>query len=127
MITTLFLLFTLTSSAEKIFSCYKPINPYDPTFSQGQEMFMDILVEDSEQTVISLSRMAGREVQFKKSSPLRISDDFSTISLRIEGGYLSMVYLGGTSWGAFLKQTSEADFPIENEFMCRELLDITKL
>lgn len=91
---------------------------------------MDIMVADTEnskETIISLSRMAGREAQFKVSSPLAISDDLSTISLRIQGGYLSLVYLGGTTWGGFLRQTSEADFPIENEFICRELFNITKL
>ncbi len=123
------LIATLTQgsfASEKLFSCYRPINPYDPSFGQGQEMFLDIYSTNEIGTRLEMARMEGEKLIIKTGKVLNYNEEQSTVSVRFERGLLSMVYMGGIYWGAFLNNDQDPSFPQENEFMCRELVDITE-
>lgn len=108
-----------------MFNCHVPINPYDPNFQQGDEKFLKVFFHKSVNLIsLQASDMTGVLPELKESLKwsYNINEDLSNLSARITNGYLSMVYLGNSYWGAFLKNQE-----IEDEFLCREILNLDTL
>ena len=124
----IFLLFILSNSiyATALFKCELPISLFNSGFEQGQELFMDVLLEDNEPEVMLFSG-SGPKAHVNKNLAVEyvgFSADRSTfvISWGAEGSYLSMVYLGNKTWGAYLRyENPENSFPKESELICKEL------
>ena len=116
------------SEQQKLFRCYKPINPYDPTFQQGKEKFLDIFIFKDQDNAKSLSfdlfDMSGslNVLPSDLTSKPTIGSDFTTFSSHWEGGFVSMVFLGANNWGAHLEHGGYTE-----EFMCQELIRLEDL
>jgi hypothetical protein len=108
------------AQANTLFSCYVPINPYDSSFSQGDELFLDIEIDENETIELAISAMGGPTFTLPTLRKSEANATSSTFSGSFENGYLSMVYLGGKRWGAFVSQKSFDELDSELEFMCRE-------
>lgn len=112
------------ANSSKLFRCYKPINPYDLSFEQGQERFLNVYIDNLEKVSFEHFDMSGDLTllpQGLKVMPT-IGKDFTTFSAKWERGFLSMVFLGGDNWGAHLNHQGQ-----QEEFMCQELIKLETL
>ena len=115
-----------------IFKCQLPITPFDPDFQQGQELYLDVLWQEQSPKVL-LYRSFGPKVEVNKEVAIRrfgFTNSHSSFLVSWEGreSYLSMVYLGGETWGAYLKYENPLQgLPVQSEFMCKEATDVTQL
>jgi hypothetical protein len=129
---TLVLIINQATFSSTVFRCQVPVTPFDTGFQQGQELYMDVSYKQGKPEV-KLYRLAGDKLLVHENQEIYkygFSDDFSTFytSWVNTKSYLSMVYLGGKRWGAYLKlQPNPSSFPNESEFMCNEAKDITSL
>ncbi len=117
-------------SAEVIFKCHQPFNVFDPSFQQGEELYMDISVEGTE-VKLDFSRAFGASfypINSKDTSFFGFGDGANSFSARWGEQYLSMVYMGNLNWGAFVKIGENSyDLSSEVELLCRESVDILEL
>ncbi len=120
-------LISLSSSAEVVFKCHQPFSVYDPSFQQGEELYLDVEID---QMGVDLDFGRAYGPSFKPVSEVA-TDQFgfdagtNTFGARWGKRYLSMVYLGNLSWGAYVKLGSnEYDLPEEVELQCREAVDV---
>lgn len=124
---------------EKVFRCYTPINPMDPNFQQGSEVFIDIYYSKNDQKSYVISKPpVGPDVKIydqEETQKTRFDMKGSTIFLswvtQGERVYSSMVYMGSGQWGnvmqlsdvAKTRDPSLAD-KIELELYCQETRDL---
>ncbi len=141
LVTTLILCssFAQAQDYEKIFRCYTPINPMDPNFQQGSEVFVDVYYNKKEEKSYAISKPAvGPDVviyQGEETEKSRFDMKGSTIFLswiqEDERAYTSMVYMGGNLWGAVMQLSNLAkqrdpslSDKVELELYCRETRDL---
>jgi len=78
--------------------------------------------------IIKIFRGSGSKTIVEENSVLiyhGFNDDQSNYVVRWKESYLSMVFLGGRTWGGFLKyENSTHNYPQENEFICKEAKDL---
>ena len=122
-------LLSMPSFAQTIFKCHKPFSVFDPSFEQGQELYLDISIKNSAVTV-EFSQGFGPELNpFNKSEMDRFffSEDMTHFVSHWGENYLSMVYLGNLSWGAYVNVgDNDLGLPEEVEMQCRENVDIAE-
>lgn len=126
----LLLSLSTVTQAEVVFKCYKSMSVMDPAFEQGTELYVDISIE-AQRVDLDFGRAYGPSyIPTQEIQPARFgfSDDTSYFSARWENGsYISMVYLGG-QWGLVTSLSeefrAELDLPKEEEFYCRENVDV---
>jgi len=120
------------ATAVTIFKCQLPVSNFDPTFQQGQELYLDVLWENQAPRVL-LYRSFGPKVEVKKNLPMLsfgFANAYSSFQVTWLGrkSYLSMVYLGGETWGAYLKYENPVQgLPKESELICTEKINVTQL
>lgn len=120
---TIFLTFlSLNVAAVKLFDCEKPVGPFSSDFQQGDELFLDVLLNDEGMGELKIFRLYGKELilPLVDKEGIRANLDGGTFTMRWQNGYLSMVYLGGKTWGGFVSQKTYDLIPKENEFLCQE-------
>lgn len=120
-------LISLSSSAEVVFKCYQPFSVYDPSFQQGEELYLDVEI-DQNGVNLDFGRAYGpslKPVAGMTTDMFGFDEGTNTFGARWGERYLSMVYLGNYNWGAFVKiDSNEYELPEEVELMCREALDV---
>ncbi len=120
-------LITFSSSAEVVFKCHQPFSVFDPDFQQGQELYLDIVIE-KEGVDLDFGREYGpslKPVAISATDQFSFGEDSNTFGARWGDRYLSMVYLGNYNWGAFVKVgENEYDLPREVELLCKEVVDV---
>ncbi len=141
LVTTLILCSSLVQAQdyEKIFRCYTPINPMDPNFQQGSEVFVDVYYNKEEEKSYVVSKPAvGPDVviyQAEEIEKTRFDMKGSTIFLswihEEQRAYTSMVYMGENLWGAIMQLSELAKLrdpslnnKVELELYCRETRDL---
>jgi len=126
----------IASETDIVFKCHLPQSVFDPNFEQGTELYMDITFNvESKEPQITLYGNEGpiiRPFEENTSSAFGFSSDFSSFGSRWNNSYLSMVYLGGKSWGAYLRietlpQERPNSLTHESEMQCTERIDIMTL
>lgn len=131
---SLFLVLSISSKAMTIYKCHQPFNVNDPNFQQGDELYLDIALEGlGEKTGLRMDfgRSFGPTMVAMKSEEtdrFSFGADVSTFTAFWKNKYLSMVYIGNFTWGAYIKVgENEFDLPREIEMICKEEVDILDL
>lgn len=105
-ITLSFALTTTSNAGTKLFSCKPLVSIFDPTYQQGDDIYVDIYINAKNQTQLQYATSIGPTVT------LFDYDDLTHFHLDLEQStslsewknetYISMVYIG-EKWGAVLK------------------------
>ena len=109
----------------KTFSCQSSYSMFDPSFQQGDELFVDVYINNDGNVDVRVSQMFGPEYTVLSNKPFSIGESRTNISTKISNGsYLSMVFLGSDNWGLYLK-TKEGQKPdflsTDIEVMCKQV------
>jgi hypothetical protein len=114
-------------SSVKTFTCKSSYNVFDTVFQQGEELFIDVYINENENGNIDVkaSQMYGPEYQVHSDKKFFIGATRTTVATSSrDSSYLSMVFLGADNWGLFLKtiKGQGPDFlPAEIEVMCKQI------
>lgn len=115
---------TVTKEA-LLFKCKPAINPWDPDFQQGSEVFMDVFTaNDNQNLIIEVAGMAGPVTTYGEQGeiPFHIQSNFSFVSAVWDKNVMAFSYRKMPYWIGHLALNGE-----ESKFICEEKTDITKL
>lgn len=107
-------LLSTPSFAQTIFKCHKPFSVFDPSFEQGQELYLDVSIENNA-VKVEFSQGFGPELNpFEKSETDQFF--FSQDSGHFVPHWRAYENIGDNDLG----------LPDELELKCRENVDIIK-
>ncbi len=109
----------------KTFTCKSSYNMFNASFQQGDELFVDVYINESGKIDVKASQMYGPSFDVLINKEFYVGESRTTVSTTsIDGSYMSMVFLGSDNWGFYLKSVESdrpAFLPVDIELMCRQI------
>lgn len=109
----------------KTFSCKSSYSMFNRSFEQGDELFVDIYINENGNIDVKAAQLYGNEYNVILDKSFRIGESRTAFSTsNTDGAYLSMVFLGKDNWGLYLKSKAGSGshfLPDEVELMCKQI------